>query len=50
MQPEKYSHDKNREITEKASNTIFNEDRQFAYVLGARERVFIDSTITMSEY
>jgi len=25
--PEKYPHDKNREIIEKASNTIFNEVR-----------------------
>ena len=30
---------------EKQANTIFNEVRQFAYVLGARERDFIDSTI-----
>ena len=30
---------------EKQANTIFNEVRQFAYVLGARERNFIDSRI-----
>ena len=30
---------------ERKVNTIFNEVRQFAYVFGARERDFIDSTI-----
>ena len=34
----------------KQANTIFNEVRQFAYVLGARERDFIDSTINTREY
>ena len=29
----------------KQINTVFNEVRQFAYVLGAKERDFIDSTI-----
>ena len=41
MQPEMYSHDKNKETIEK-NNTIFNEVRQFAYVIGVRERDFID--------
>jgi len=40
---EKYQEIKNKE-TKKKANTIFNEVRQFAYVLGARERDFIDST------
>ena len=34
---EKYPENKNKEVKEKA-NTIFNEFRQFAYVLGVRER------------
>ena len=34
---EKYPEIKNKETREKA-NTIFNDVRQFAYVLGARER------------
>ena len=38
-------HDKNNEQHRKVINTIFNEVRQRAYVLGARERDFIDSTI-----
>jgi len=29
----------------KQANTVFNEVQQFAYVLGAREREIIDSTI-----
>ena len=33
---EKFSENKNKETREKA-NTIFNEVRQFAYVLGTRE-------------
>ena len=39
---EKYPEIKNKETREKV-NTIFNEVRQFAYVLRARERDFIDS-------
>ena len=31
-------HVKNREIIKKANQQVFNEVRQFAYVLGARER------------
>ena len=38
MQPEMYQHDKNNEQQRKAINTVFNEVRQRAYVLGARER------------
>ena len=32
------------------ANQVFNEVRQFAYVPGARERDFIDSTINTSKY
>ena len=38
---EKYPHDKNREIREKSKPIqYFNEVRQFAYVLEARERFY----------
>ena len=49
---EKYPHDKNREIREKKqANKIFNEVRQFTYILGVREReIFIDSTINTRKY
>ena len=45
---EKYPHDKNRETTREKANTIFNEVRQFAYVLGTREReiLLIQQSIT----
>ena len=46
---EKYPENKNKETREKSS-TIFNKVRQFAYVLGARGRDFIDSTIKTSKY
>ena len=39
-----------RNNRDKQTNTIFNEVRQFAYVLGVRERDFIDSTINTSKY
>jgi len=35
--PEKYQKGKNKINKERKPNTIFNEIRQFAYVLGARE-------------
>ena len=44
---EKYPKDKNDKQGRKA-NTMFNDVRQFAYVLRARERDFIDATINTS--
>jgi len=38
MQPEKQPTRQNNEQQRKAINTVFNEVRQCAYVLGARER------------
>ena len=38
MQPEKQPTRQNNEQQRKAINTVFNEVRQRAYVLGARER------------
>jgi len=45
MQSEKQPTRQNNEQQRKAINTVFNEVRQHAYVLGARERDFIDSAI-----
>jgi len=51
MHPEKYpTRREQRNNREKQANTVFNEVRQFAYVLGVRERDFIDSTINTSKY
>ena len=50
MQPEKKPTNRNNEQQRKTINTIFNEVRQRAYVLGTRERDFIDSTINTNEY
>ena len=46
---EKYPHEK-KQRERKQVNTIFNEVRQLAYILGTRERDFIDSTINTREY
>ena len=45
---EKYPHDKTEKQERKQANTIFNEVRQFAYVLGARGReiLLIQQSIT----
>jgi len=43
---EKYPHVKNRKTIEKTSHTIFNEVRQFAYILGAREILLIQQSTT----
>ena len=50
MQPEKQPTRQNNEQQRKIINTVFNEVRQRAYVLGARERDFIDSTINTNKY
>ena len=49
--PEKYPKDKNK-ITREKTNTIFNKVRQFAYVLGVREReiLLIQQSITICSF